>query len=76
METFFFIDLYKDNVISDLTDTVPGDAVFAVPAKKTAEFSGTGYDQGSHSAGFAVKFHINRAPETAAGAGVDHFFLP
>ena len=76
METFFFVNFHEDNVVSNLADTVPGDAVFTVTAEKTAEFPRTGYDQGGHSAGFAVKFHINRAPETAAGAGVDHFFLP
>ena len=75
MKTFFFINLYKNNVITNLADAVPGDAVFTVAAEKTAEFSGTWYDQGSHSAGFAVKFCINGTPETTAGAGLDHFFL-
>ena len=75
MKTFFFINLYKNNVITNLADAVPGDAVFTVAAEKTAEFSGTWYDQGSHSAGFAVKFCINGTPETTAGACIDHFFL-
>ena len=76
MKTFFFIDFYKDNIVSNLADAVPGDAVFTVTTEKTAELSGTWYDQSGHSAGFAVKLYINGAPETAAGAGIDHFFLP
>lgn len=76
METFFFVNFHENNVVSNLADTVPGDAVFTVTAEKTAEFAWTWYDQGGHFAGFAVKLCIDRTPKTAAGTGVDYFFLP
>ena len=34
MKTFFFVNLYKDNIISDLADTVPGDDIFIISSKK------------------------------------------
>ena len=75
VKTFFFIDFYKNDIIANLADAFPGDAVFAVTAKEAAEFSGAGYDQGGHSAGFTVKLRIDRTPETAAGTDINYFFL-
>ena len=76
VETFFLIDFHKNNVISDLADTVPGDDIFTFTAEQTAESSGAREDQGSETAGLAVKFDIYGTAQTAAGTGVDDFFLP
>ena len=75
-KTFIFVNLYQDNVISDLADTVPGDDIFTFTAEQTAESSGAREDQGSETAGLAVKFDIYGTAQTAAGTGVDDFFLP
>ena len=45
-------------------------------AEQTAESSGAREDQGSETAGLAVKFDIYGTAQTAAGTGVDDFFLP
>ena len=71
-----FINFYQDNVISDLADTIPGDDIFTFTAEQTAESSGTWENQGSETAGLAVKFDIYGTAQTAAGTGVDDFFLP
>lgn len=75
MKTFFFLNFHKNNVISDLTDTFPGDDVFAFTSEKAAEFSGSRDDQRGDAAGLAVKFQINGTAKTSAGTGVDDFFL-
>lgn len=75
MKTFFFFYFNKDNVITNLTDTAPGDDIFTFSSGEETEFTGTGYDQSCDLACFAVEFQINRTAETAAGTGVDDFFL-
>lgn len=75
MKAFFFFDLNQNNVIADLADTAPGNDILTFTSGKEAESAGTRHDQCGDPAGFAVKFQIDRAPEAAAGAGVDYFFL-
>lgn len=75
VKTFFFFDIYKNDVISDLTDTFPGDNVFTFSGEQTAESTGTRDDEGSKTSGLAVEFHICRTSKTAACAGIDNFFL-
>lgn len=75
MKAFFFLNFHQNNVVADLTDTFPRNDKLAFPAEKIAEFPRSGNDQGSQTAGFAVKFNIYGTAETAAGAGVDDFFL-
>lgn len=75
MKTFFFFDLNEDDIVTNLTDAAPRNDVFTFAAGKKTEFTGTRYDQCCDFAGFAVKFQIDRTAETAAGAGVDDFFL-
>lgn len=40
MKTFLFFNFYKDDVITNLADTVPGNNVFIFASEKTAEFTG------------------------------------
>lgn len=75
MKAFFFLDLYENDVISDLPDTFPGDDVFTFPAEKITEFSGPGNDQGSQTTAGTVKFDIHGTAETPAGTNIDNFFL-
>ena len=75
MKTFFFFDLNEDDIITNLADAAPGNDIFAFTTREKTEFTGAWYDQCSNFACFTVKFQINRTPETAAGAGVDDFFL-
>lgn len=75
MEAFFFLDLYKNDVISDLADAFPGDDIFAFSTEKIAESAWTGNYQSSETAGDAVELYVNGAAQTPAGAGVDDLFL-
>ena len=45
MKTFFFFNFYKDDVITNLADTVPGNNVFIFASEKTAEFTGAPNNQ-------------------------------
>lgn len=75
VEAFFFLNFYKNNVVTNLTDTVPGNGVFIFPSKKIVKFTRAGNDECSHAACFAVEFNVYGTAQTAAGAGVDYFFL-
>lgn len=75
MKTFFFFDFDKNDIVTNLSDTAPGNDVFTFTSRKKAEFSWTGYDQCSDLSGFDIKFQIDRASKTATGTGIDHFFL-
>ena len=72
----FFVDFYQNNVIPDLTDTIPGNHVFAGrPPETEAEIAGAGDYNCGNTAGFTVEFHIYRIAQGAAGTDIDHFFL-
>ena len=75
MKTFFFFNFYKDDVITNLADTVPGNNVFIFASEKTAEFTGARDDQGIYASCGTVKFRINGTAEAFAGAGINDFFL-
>lgn len=75
MKTFFFFDLYQNDVFPNLADAVPGNDILAVPFPETTEFSGSRYDQSCDLPAFLVKFQVDRAPKTLAGAGIYDFFL-
>ena len=75
MQTFFFLDLYQDNVISYLTDTVPGNHIFTFPAKKAAESARTRNNQSCNPSCCTVKLYIHWRSQTPTGTGIDDFFL-
>ena len=75
MEAFFFCDIDENDILTNLTDTFPGDDEFAFSCEQAAEFSWTWNDKRGETSGFAVEFHINRTAHTFAGAGIDDFFL-
>lgn len=75
MKVFFFFDVDQDDVIADLADTFPGDDVFTFFTEQTAESAGTGDNKCSKTSGPAVEFHVSGTAKTAAGAGIDDFFL-
>lgn len=75
METFFFVNFYKNNIITDLADFVPWNNIFIVSPEKAAQFPGTGDNKCCESTGFAVEFNIDRAAQTTAGGSIDDFFL-
>lgn len=75
MQTFFFLDLYQDNVVSYLTDTVPGDHIFTFPAKKAAESARPRNDQRSDPSCGTVELYIHWRSQTPAGTGIDNFLL-
>lgn len=74
-QAVIFINFYQNDIFPNLADTFPGNTKFTVPAKKTAEFSRTGNDELGNLSGAGIKFHIDRAAETFAAAGIDYFFL-
>ena len=73
MKTFFFFNFYKDDVITNLADTVPGNNVFIFASEKTAEFHRN--NQGINASCGTVKFQINGTTEAFAGTGINDFFL-
>ena len=75
MKTFFLLDFYEDNVITNLANTVPWNDIFMVVTAETAKFSGTRDDQGIYASCGTVKFQINGTAEAFAGAGINDFFL-
>lgn len=75
MEAFFFCDIDENDILTNLTDTFPGDDEFAFSCEQAAEFSWTWNDKRSETSGFAVKFHICRTSQTAAGTGINNFLL-
>lgn len=75
METFFFVYFYKDDIVSDLADTFPGNDIFIITSEQAAESSGAWKYKGGELTVLAVKFHINGTSETAAGTDINYFFL-
>lgn len=75
MPTFFFLNFYQNNIVSNLADTFPGNDKFTFSSRKKAEFPRTGNDQRSDASGVAVEFDVCRTAKTPACAGVDNFFL-
>ena len=75
MKTFFLLDFYEDNVITNLTDTVPWNDIFIVVTEETAEFTGTRDNQGIDASCGTVKFQVNGTTEAFAGTGINDFFL-
>ena len=75
MKTFFLLDFYEDNVITNLANTVPWNDIFIVVTEETAKFSGTRDDQRIYASCGTVKFQIDGTAEAFAGAGINDFFL-
>ena len=75
MKTFFLLDFYEDNVITNLADTVPWNDIFIVVTEETAEFTRTRDDQGIYTPCGTVKFQIDGTAEAFAGTGINDFFL-
>ena len=76
METFFFVYFHKDDIVSNLVDTFPGNDIFIITSEQAAESSGTWKYKGGELAALAVKFRINGTSEAAAGTDINYFFLP
>lgn len=75
METFFLLNLYQDNVISYLTDTIPWYYIFTFSAPKTTKSAWSRNNKRSNSPCFTVKFHINRRSQATAGTDINDFLL-
>ena len=75
MKTFFLLDFYEDNVITNLANTVPWNDIFIVVTEETAKFSGTRDDQGIYASCGTVKFQVNGTTEAFTGTGINDFFL-
>ena len=75
MKTFFLLDFYEDNVITNLANTVPWNDIFIVVTEETAKFSGTLDDQRIYASCGTFKLLINGTAEAFAGAGINDFFL-
>ena len=75
MKTFFLLDFYEDNVITNLANTVPWNDIFIFASEKTAEFTGARNNQGINASCGTVKFQINGTTEAFAGTGINDFFL-
>lgn len=75
MAACLFINLYKDDIVPDLADALPGDDIFTLSAKEAAESSRTWNNESRDPTGFAVKFYIHRTAQTFAGTDIDDFFL-
>ena len=75
VKTFLFFNFYKDDVITNLADTVPGNNVFIFASEKTAEFTGARNNQGINASCGTVKFQVNGTTEAFAGTGINDFFL-
>lgn len=75
MKTFFFFDFYQNNIVSNLTDALPGDDKFAVPAEKAEGFSGSRNYQSADFSCTGIKFNINGTAQGTAGTGINNLFL-
>ena len=75
MKTFFLLDFYEDNVITNLANTVPWNDIFIVVTEETAKFTGARNNQGINASCGTVKFQINGTTEAFAGTGINDFFL-
>ena len=71
-----FVNLYQNNVFSNLPDAVPGNYIFAARGPETeAEAVRSGYHKSSDTSCFTVELHIYRTAKCPAGTDIDHFFL-
>lgn len=75
MTAGFFVDLYQNDIFSNLADAFPGDDIFRLSAEETAETTWTWHNYRSEAAGFAVKFHIHRTAQAFAGTDINDLFL-
>lgn len=71
----FLLYFHQDNVVSDLTNAIPGNDDLVVTAQQSPEFTGAGNHQRCEAAITWVKFHVNGTAQTPAGACVDDFLL-
>ena len=72
----FWGKFHKNDIVSDLSDAVPGDDDIVVSAEHTAESGGAGKDQCGDLAAGAVEFHIDGTAKAFAGTDIDDFFFP
>ena len=71
----FFFQFNKNDIISNLYDTVPWNDIFIFFAPETAEFAGHGDYHCLNFSGSTVEFKINGAAQAFAGTGIDDLFL-
>jgi hypothetical protein len=71
----FLVNIYKNDVCSNLHDAAPWYDILKIPAQETAELSGTGNNERQNAAGFAVKLQIADTAQRTAGLNIDDFFL-
>lgn len=73
--TLILFDVDEDDVVPDLDNAPPRDHVLEIAAKKPAQPSGTGNDDGEHAAGAAVDLEICDTAQRAAGTDIDDLLL-
>lgn len=71
----FLADFNKHDVRADPDDAVPRNDVFEFSSEKPAETAGSGYDQGSDTAGLRINFEVAHTAERPAGADIDDILL-
>ena len=75
-EAFVLLDFYKNDIVANLTDAVPGDDIFTFTSPETAESARSGNDQCCDLSASFIKFQIDRTSKTPAGADIYDLFLP
>ena len=71
MQKTAHVALDKDQIISDLTDALPGDHIVLVSAEDAAEAAGSGDDERQNTPAFQVDRYIRNITQTAAVTDID-----
>ena len=75
MQELFFADFDKDDVFSDFFDAFKRDDIFGVASEKSADFPGTGDDDGFDAAVAKIENDIYDTAEPLAVTCIDDFFF-
>lgn len=71
----FWRKFHENDIVSNLSDAVPGDDDIAVSAEHSAESGRAGEDQCGDLTAGTVEFHIDGTAKAFAGTDIDDFFL-
>ena len=75
MKTFLFFNFYKDDVITNLADTVPGNDILLIRTEKTTQSWGTRHDDGTDLTTTLINDQITDLAKLLAVTSVDYIFF-
>jgi hypothetical protein len=74
-QTFFNININKDNINTNLFDITAVDDIFVVPAKNSPDLAWTGHDNMSDVACADIEFDIADIAQPHTIPAIDDFFI-